>query len=279
MWPGIMVDFYKWWYGRLNLKGAGYLLSRAARVVPGLREFPLTVPGLGVINVDFRDVAAFEWQNYLLGKKCQEHGLLLAMSRYCRPDGVLWDIGANVGIITARFVNPEYQLQAIHAFEPNPEMFARFRALFAESHIVHGHNIALSSGSGQRLLHVPSGCSCMGSLAPDHHQRKGATFSVDCCTGDELVGSRGVPPPTLVKIDVEGHEEDVLKGMENILTRYRPVVFLENLFLDAGRLPVLKDYTMATVSRDDGTLHAGYAPEYGHNIALIPKEYCKTGPQ
>ena len=272
MWSHILVDFYRWWYGRLNLKGAGFLLAWAARIVPDLQKYPLTVPGLGVVHVDFRDVSAFEWQNYLIGKKCQEHGLLLAMSRYCLPDGVLWDIGANIGLISAYFVNPRHRLKAIHAFEPNPEMFSRFIALCAESHIIHGHNIALSSENGRRVLHVPVGCSCKGSLVQDHKQQKTATFPVECCTGDELVASQGVPPPTMVKIDVEGHEADVLQGMQTILQRYRPVVFLENLFLDSHNLPPLKDYSIVTVSRDDGTFHNGVLPEYGHNIALIPKE-------
>lgn len=267
----ILVNFYIWWYGRLHLKGAGFCLSRAARFMPGLQKFPLTVPNLGVINVDFRDVSAFEWQNYLIGKKNQEHGLLIAMSQYCKPDGVLWDIGANIGIISAYFVNPEHKLKAIHAFEPNPEMFIRIKTLFASNPILHGHNIALSSGNGQKLLHVPIGCSCKGSLAQNFKRQKTTTFSVECYTGDELVESQNVPPPTVVKIDVEGHEEEVLKGMNDILEKYRPVVFLENLFLDVNKLPVLEDYSIVTVSRDDGTFHAGYVPEYGHNIALIPK--------
>ena len=272
MWSNILVKFYTWWYGRLNLKGAGFFLSQAANFVPRLQKFPLTVPGLGVINVDFRDVSAFEWQNYLIGKKCQEHGLLIAMSHYCKPNGVFWDIGANIGIISAYFVNHKKKLRAIHAFEPNPKMFTMLRNLFADSHILHVHNIALSSENEQRLLHVPIGCSCKGSLVQDYTQEKTATFSVECCTGDELVESQTVPPPTVVKIDVEGHEEEVLKGMKDILEKYRPVIFLENLFLDVNKLPALKDYSIVTVSSDDGTFHAGYAPEYGHNIALIPKE-------
>jgi len=273
VWSKILVFIYTWWYGRINLKGAGFLLSWAAHFVPGLQKFPLTVPGLGVINVDFRDVSAFVWQNYLLGKKCQEHGLLIAMSQHCKPNSVLWDIGANIGIISAYFVKSEHALQAIHAFEPNPEVFSKLKALFANCHTIHGHNIALSSENGLKLLHVPIGCSCKGSLAQDHKHQKTATFSVECYTGDELVESLNIPPPTIVKIDVEGHEEDVLKGMKNILKKYRPVIFLENLFLEVNKLPVLKDYSIVTVSSDDGTLHAGYAPEYGHNIALIPKEF------
>jgi len=56
----ILVKFYRWWHGRLKLIGAGFLLTRMVRFVVGLHKFPLTVPEVGIIKVDFRDIAAFE---------------------------------------------------------------------------------------------------------------------------------------------------------------------------------------------------------------------------
>jgi len=268
----VLVDFYKLWYGRLNFKGAGFFLSWVACFVPTLQKFPLTVPGMGEIRVDFRDVSAFEWLNFLLGKKCQEHGLIIAMSQYCQPNDVLWDIGANSGIISAHFANPVYKLKAIYAFEPNPEIFATFRSLFSNNPVVHGHNFALSSKREQKQLLVPFGCSCKGSLAQNHIDQRAKTFSVECYTGDELVENCSIAPPTLVKIDVEGLELDVLMGMKNILKEYQPVVFLEHLFLNVNKLSLLTDYSIMTVSSADGTLHAGILPDYGHNIVLIPKK-------
>lgn len=266
-----LVIFYRWWYGQLNLKGAGVLLSRLAWVIPGLQDFPLTVPGIGVIKVDFRDLSAFVWQNYLLGKKSQEQGLLTAMSRYCRPGGVLWDIGANIGFISAYFAKLEYGLNAIHAFEPNPDIFITFQSLFAKNPVVHGHNFALSSENAQKLLHVPPGDSSMGTMAQEHAPKKKITFTIDCFTGDELVENGRISPPTLVKIDVEGHEVDVLKGMKKILKVYKPVVFLEHLFLDINNLSVFEEYSIMTIDNYDGTFHAGFVPTYGHNIVMIPK--------
>lgn len=266
-----LVDFYRWWYGRLNFKGAGFLLSKLAHVIPGLQSFPLVIPGLAILKVDFRDTSAFVWQNYLLGKKTQEHGLLLAMSRYCHPDSVLWDIGANIGMVSAFFAAPLYKLKSIQVFEPNPVMFSALQSLLGSSPVCHLHNIALSSDNAPKPLHVPCGDSCMGSLSKELVGGKTATYLVECRTVDELVISGQVFPPTLVKIDVEGHEADVLKGMQKTLTEYRPVVFLEHIFMDELELPVFDNYTLMTISDYDGALLPGFLPDQGHNIALIPK--------
>ena len=268
----MLVKFYCWWYGRLNLKGAGFFLSKVAHSVPGLQTFPLDVPGVGVIKVDFRDTSAFVWQNYLLGKKCQEHGLLIAMARYCEPNGVLWDIGANIGLISAFFAGADFRLRVIHAFEPNPEIYGRLNCLFSQHPIMHGHNMALSSENSRKQLHVPIGGSCLGSLDQEFVGGKTANFTVECYTGDDLLERGLVAPPTVMKIDVEGHELDVLEGMKNILSKYRPVVFIEHIFMDDTIPLQFAGYSVMTISDDDGTLLAGFMPEYGHNIALLPIE-------
>lgn len=273
----ILVNFYNWWYGRLNFKGAGFFLSWVACFVPALQKFPLTVQGIGEIKVDFRDVSAFEWLNFLIGKKSQERGLITAMTQYSQPNDVLWDIGANIGIISAHFANPEYKLKAIYAFEPNPEIFETLSYLFINNPIFHGHNFALASERAQKQLLVPIGCSCKGSLVQQQTRHKFKTFSVECYTGDELVDNGRVAPPSLVKIDVEGLELDVLTGMNSILKKYKPVVFLEHLFLDINKLSVFTDYSIATISSADGSLHAGFLPDCGHNIALIPKNTAMQG--
>lgn len=50
---------------------------------------------------------------------------------------------------------------------------------------------------------------------------------VPTITLDGLLGS--VLPPTLVKIDVEGAEVEVLRGAERLLSSVRPVLYLETV--------------------------------------------------
>jgi len=44
---------------------------------------------------------------------------------------------------------------------------------------------------------------------------------------DNLVSRYSLPPPHLVKIDVEGLELDVLKGMANLVSAHQPMLYIE----------------------------------------------------
>ena len=77
---------------------------------------------------------------------------------------------------------------------------------------------------------------------------------------DTLIESRGERPPDILKIDVEGAEELVLKGAMNLLKQRHPVLLIEvhhiclmfgiqKLLLDAGYTTRLLDQAHATPSR------------------------------
>ena len=95
--PWILVEFYKFWHGVLQFKGAGAILRRASVIFPTRRNYPLEVPGTGVIPVDFSDVSGFFWINHLLGENCHEQGVIILLQRVAGelPEPIcLWDVGA-----------------------------------------------------------------------------------------------------------------------------------------------------------------------------------------
>ena len=107
----MLARFFVWLYrcvhGRLALPGSGVLLRRAARVLPELQSFPLALPGVGTATVDFRDLAAFSLFNFALGEADNHGALVQAMARHLPDGSVLWDIGANVGLISAHFARSD----------------------------------------------------------------------------------------------------------------------------------------------------------------------------
>lgn len=70
----------------------------------------------------------------------------------------------------------------------------------------------------------------MGKLSESDFQsdvRGVSTLRVAMRSVDSLVGRAEIPPPNLMKVDVEGAELRVLRGAQQTLSKHRPVVFLE----------------------------------------------------
>lgn len=130
------------------------------------------------------------------------------------------DVGANCGFFSYHLAKMG---KSVEAFEPLPEC-ARAISAYRSSRI-RVHNVALSSAPGTLRLFTPifngvpyPACSTFTPVAGPHE-----FCDVPVRTLDEFA-FRDI---CLVKIDVEGHELEVLKGAEQTLRRERPVVFIE----------------------------------------------------
>jgi len=64
-----------------------------------------------------------------------------------------------------------------------------------------------------------------GTAAID--RRDGSTETVALTTLDQDIQENGLPAPTFIRIDVEGREIEVLKGMKRTLMVHRPDLFIE----------------------------------------------------
>jgi len=147
-----------------------------------------------------------------------ESEVLEAILPFLRQGAVFWDIGANFGLhaITAKHLKPEARVICI---EPSPIMIARLHANATLNDVrVEVVNAALTDSPGFRYLHIAGGgnpsMTTLKPLATASYSNKVLCWSD---TGDHLVESRIVPAPTVIKLDVEGSEVDVLRGLKNVL--------------------------------------------------------------
>jgi FkbM family methyltransferase len=223
------------------------------------------------IAVDFRDVSAFYWLNYLLGDDFEEEGLLAAVAARMQPNEVVWDVGANCGLFSYRLAK-ETNAKAILFFEPNPLMFKLAQSAAAPFKKIQGFGWALSQTSGKALLTIPEGGSTTGTLEPKRTDRSGNATEIECKTGDELVLTHVLAPPHIIKIDTEGHEMAVLKGLQSIIQNHKPTIFLEHISMTdeevSGIIP--EGYDIYSVNDRDGALSKGFNRVKGHNSALVP---------
>lgn len=129
--------------------------------------------------------------------------------------GVLVDVGAMIGNHTtffARFLPHT----AIHAFEPIAANRRVLRANVAPFPTVTVHPVALSSKAGTVLMSAPA-----GNLG---HASIGAGRPVKAMTLDSFA----FQDVNLLKIDVEGHEPEVLAGARDTIARCRPLILIED---------------------------------------------------
>ncbi|MFC1759877.1 FkbM family methyltransferase, partial [Planctomycetota bacterium] len=140
------------------------------------------------------------------------------------------DIGANTGVysLVACSINEECVALAL---EPVPRVVERLKNNIAINELndrITVYEVAASACTGNIELHVPdTDVPTSASLHPDGFRGiRGSKVRVSQIRIDDLLLTHK-PPIDLVKIDVEGFEDAVLRGMEEVICRNHPTIILE----------------------------------------------------
>jgi FkbM family methyltransferase len=171
-----------------------------------------------------------ERQTYFLGR-FYELGTQQMMMACLKPGDRFVDIGANMGMLTLLGAALVGAGGRVDAFEPNPKCQQRIRANLARNSIQHVflHDVALGSERQTLELQVMlnhTGSGTLGRMLGEEEKLVTEHFSVPVVPGDEvLLGNDQAI--ALVKIDVEGFEASVLRGMPLTLERWHPLVTTE----------------------------------------------------
>lgn len=147
-----------------------------------------------------------------------EEQVLGAILEEVGRDGVFWDVGANVGLhsLTVKLLRPDVQ---VVAFEPSPPTAARLAAHILDAGVdVRFLSVALADHGGYAPLSIKvAHNSGQSSLRPRPEVDYDHTFLCRCERADTLVAEHGLPVPTMMKVDVEGFEYEVLSGLGPLL--------------------------------------------------------------
>jgi len=174
-----------------------------------------------LMNLDRSDWA--QRMTYFLGRY-YELGVARVLELILRPGDRFVDIGANIGMITLHARSLVGSAGRIDCFEPNPDCVDSLRRNLALNDIqnVVIHQCALAEIAGSMTLSLMSGHSGTATLA-DVGGKAIRKIVVDVRVGDEVIKE----VPRLMKIDVEGFELQVLKGLRSTLSVHRPFVITE----------------------------------------------------
>ena len=131
------------------------------------------------------------------------------------------DVGANRGLFSHVLSGLSHQ---VYAYEPNPKL-ARFMRQTAPSN-VQVFQQALSDCSGEATLNIPvMGTHVAHQLASLTQNFRGETRQVQVPVSS--LDSAAHTDVAFVKIDVEGHEREVLEGAVETIREFRPTLLVE----------------------------------------------------
>ena len=143
-------------------------------------------------------------------------------------DGFL-DVGANVGVHTLIASQRVGRTGCVIAVEPNPPVCQRLQANLRLNRITNVLPVGCALGEtplrGQLAVlpdHFNQGLSSLVAKYPESE-----TVEVDVVTGDSLLATHAECAIALIKIDTEGFEVPVLRGLQHTIHNARPGIIFE----------------------------------------------------
>ena len=181
----------------------------------------------GLIHVD----TASSIEYHILFRGCHETAITDLVLDLVKPGWVCLDVGANVGaiaLVMAKCVGPGGRIVAL---EPHPAMADRLESNIALNKYANIQVIraALTEKDGTtEFFGFPSDAFQRGtsSLLPDDEATQKMTVAT--ISGATLEAKARLAHVDFVKIDTEGAEPLILKTLDPILQRDRPIVIFEH---------------------------------------------------
>jgi len=201
---------------------------------------------------------------------------------------VVLDIGANIGMVSIWLAKLVGEQGAVHSFEPNPQLCQSLNQLIEHN---KNNNIilypyALGESEDSLKLVVPEGNAGEGSIIRHDNSVDNNIYEEDVLPLDKVVKKANINKIRLIKIDVEGFEEDVFKGAHDILTKIKPDAILFELnqsnAATLGEEPIIKllqqyDYDFLSIPKcffkmklKKVDLNASLA-SHGHDFIAAPR--------
>ncbi len=151
----------------------------------------------------------------------QDRKLLEKLLYRLKPGDTCWDVGANMGLYTVLFSRQTGESGEVVSFEPEEKAFRRLQENLSLNGIsnVTPLKLALGRKSGQMKLQLTEhhGYGTHSLVLGEQDPEKVSGCMISVRAGDELRKEKNMKVPALIKLDVEGAEEEVLAGLGGTL--------------------------------------------------------------
>lgn len=136
------------------------------------------------------------------------------LGNYLQPDMIGLDVGANVGLYSV-FVSQRIGNGTVYAVEPHPELYSVLAKNAELYKNIHPFNFGLWN-------------ECLGSLSGWLNGYTNTKYTFEVLIGDDVL--KEVQSIDFLKIDVDGAEVGVLKGLQNLIKRSSKLFVIIELY-------------------------------------------------
>ena len=155
---------------------------------------------------------AFNRVRMLWHDKEYEDKFAPALLNSIRSDDCVWDIGANTGFYTEQLAT---RARHVVAFEPISENMERLK----QRRLPNVRCVQAALGDTEAVVTMTKNAQYSSIVESPYVPSDAARETVAVKVGDKLLSE--LPAPTVVKIDVEGYEPEVIRGMQQALRHVR----------------------------------------------------------
>lgn len=174
-----------------------------------------------------------------------------------RKGDTVWDIGANVGLFSIAALGLTGSTGTVLSFEPDTKLIDLLRKNALLNRKKSGEMQVIPAGvageTGIRTFNIAKRARASNALAGYGNTQTGGTRvsqSIVCLSLNDCIAT--LPKPDVIKIDVEGAEQEILEASKTLFTSIRPRMAIEVSQTTRGAITRLlknNDYHMFDASR------------------------------
>lgn len=174
---------------------------------------------------------------------------LKAIYKLIPKDAYILDVGANIGNHSLYFAT-ECKAKKIYAFEPIPTTFSILKKNIELNHlenIISPFNVGLSSKATSGIIKKYSMENIGATIV---EQSKDGNLALARLDDVDLSAFERID---FLKIDIEGHEIEMLKGAMETLKRFKPTIYIETFKNNQTEVfGILENLGFQNIARFDG---------------------------
>lgn len=229
-WRSLLWRLTSWmrWYVRSFpiLRGRGVVLRMLVTpMLPKYGFYQVAMPSGYVLRIGYRERIGISFAVY---GNFERHERAALVERAPRGTTAI-DVGANVGIYALELSKAVGEQGTVIAIEPWPDNVRRLKETIAGNSIANIRILPCAVGSEPGMVEMYGGCDPAYVTSVPMHGRGAYSQMrrIEQRTLDQLWADAGMPAVSVVKVDVEGSELEVLKGARRLLAACHPTLLCE----------------------------------------------------